>query len=46
MNAETLLLTTLLLPLAGAAGIIITRHTPDVREGVTLLTSTLVAVLW
>ena len=45
MNAETLLLTTLLLPLAGAAGIIITRHTPDVREGVTLLTSTLIAVL-
>ena len=45
MNAETLLLTTLLLPLVGAAGIIITRHPPDVREGVTLLTSTLVAVL-
>jgi len=45
MNAETLLLTTLLLPLVGAAGIIITRHTPDVREGVTLLTSTLIAVL-
>lgn len=45
MNAETLLLATLLLPLAGAAGIIITRHTPDVREGVTLLTSTLIAVL-
>lgn len=45
MSAEALLLTTLLLPLVGAAGIVITRHTPDVREGVTLLTSSLVAVL-
>ena len=33
MSAETLLLTTLLLPLVGAVGIIIARHTPDVREG-------------
>ena len=45
MSAETLLLTILLLPLAGAAGIIITRHNPDVREWVTLLSSALVAVL-
>ncbi|MCG8125128.1 MAG: monovalent cation/H+ antiporter subunit D family protein, partial [Candidatus Thiodiazotropha taylori] len=45
MSAETLLLTILLLPLAGAAGIIITRRSPDVREGVTLLCSALIAVL-
>jgi multicomponent Na+:H+ antiporter subunit D len=45
MTAEALLLTTLLLPLVGAAGIIITRHNPDIREGVTLLTSSLIAVL-
>jgi multicomponent Na+:H+ antiporter subunit D len=45
MNAETLLLTILLLPLAGAAGILITRRSPNVREGVTLLTSGLIAVL-
>jgi multicomponent Na+:H+ antiporter subunit D len=45
MSAETLLLTILLLPLVGAAGIIIARHHPDVREAVTLLTSALIAVL-
>ena len=45
MSAETLLLATLLLPLLGAAGIIMTRHSPNVREGVTLLTATLIAVL-
>jgi len=45
MSAETLLLTLLLLPLMGAAGIIITRHNPNLREGVTLLSSTLVAIL-
>ncbi|MEW8384136.1 MAG: hypothetical protein AB2688_06825, partial [Candidatus Thiodiazotropha taylori] len=45
MSADTLLLTILLLPLAGAAGIIITRRSPDVREGVTLLCSALIAVL-
>ena len=45
MSAETLLLTILLLPLLGAAGIIIARHNPDVREGVTLLSSALVAIL-
>ncbi|MDH3219913.1 MAG: monovalent cation/H+ antiporter subunit D family protein [Gammaproteobacteria bacterium] len=45
MSAETLLLTILLLPLVGAAGIIIARHNPDVREGVTLLSSALIAIL-
>ncbi len=45
MSAEALLLTILLLPLAGAAGIIITCRTPNVREGVTLLTSALIAIL-
>ncbi|PVV06213.1 MAG: cation:proton antiporter [gamma proteobacterium symbiont of Ctena orbiculata] len=45
MSAETLLLTILLLPLVGAAGIIITRNNPNVREGVTLLCSALSAVL-
>lgn len=45
MSAESLLLTILLLPLAGAAGILITRRSPNVREGVTLLTSALIAVL-
>jgi multicomponent Na+:H+ antiporter subunit D len=45
MTAHTLLLTLLLLPLAGAAGIILTRRYPNVREGVTLLTASIVAVL-
>lgn len=45
MSAETLLLTILLLPLAGAAGIIIARNHPDVREAVTLLSSALIAIL-
>lgn len=45
MSAATLLLTTLLLPLLGAAGIIATRRYPNVREGVTLVTASLVAVL-
>ncbi|MFC1748085.1 monovalent cation/H+ antiporter subunit D family protein [Pseudomonadota bacterium] len=45
MSAEILLLTTLLLPLVGAIGIILARNTPNVREGVTLLTSSLIAVL-
>ncbi len=45
MSAETLLLTILLVPLVGAAGIIITRHNANVREGVTLLSSTLIAIL-
>jgi multicomponent Na+:H+ antiporter subunit D len=45
VSAEILLLTILLLPLLGAAGIIITRHNPNVREGVTLLSSALIAIL-
>jgi len=45
MSAEMLLLTTLLLPLVGAAGIIIARRIPDVREGVTLVTASLIAIL-
>ncbi len=45
MSAEILLLTTLLLPLVGAAGIIIARRIPDVREGVTLVTASLIAIL-
>lgn len=45
MSAETLLLTTLLLPLLGAAGIIAARHYPDVREAVTLVSASLVAIL-
>lgn len=45
MSAESLLLATLLLPLAGAAGILLTRQNPDLREGVTLLTSALLAIL-
>ncbi len=45
MSAETLILIIMLLPLLGAIGIITARHYPDVREGVTLVTATLVAVL-
>ncbi|MCK4708001.1 MAG: monovalent cation/H+ antiporter subunit D family protein, partial [Gammaproteobacteria bacterium] len=45
MSAETLLLITILLPLMGAVGIIAVRHHPDVREGVTLVTASLVAIL-
>ncbi len=45
MSAETLLLTILLLPLAVAVGIILTRHSPNVREGVTLLGSGSIAIL-
>ena len=45
MSAATLLLAPLLLPLIAAAGIIITRHTPNLREGVTLVSSALVAIL-
>ncbi|MCF6283087.1 MAG: hypothetical protein L3J28_12955 [Candidatus Polarisedimenticolaceae bacterium] len=40
-----LLLTTLLLPLAGAVGILIAHRTPDYREAVTLITASLIAVL-
>ena len=45
MNAEILLLTTIILPLLGAVGIVVSRHDPDVREGVTLVTASLVAIL-
>ncbi len=40
-----LMLGIMLLPLIGAMGIIAARNSPDIREGVTLLTSSLVAVL-
>jgi len=45
MSAETLLLAALLLPLIGAIGIIATGRKPDIREGVTLVTATLIAIL-
>lgn len=45
MSAQTLLLATLLLPLLGAVGIVLTRRNPNVREGVTLVTGALVALL-
>ena len=45
MSATTLLLLTLLLPLMGAVGIFAARRNPDLREGVTLVTASLVAVL-
>ena len=45
MNAEALILIIMLLPLVGAAGIIAARRNPDVREGVTLVTASLVAIL-
>ncbi len=44
MSAETLLLITLLLPLVGAVGIIATGRNADIREGVTLVTASLIAV--
>jgi len=40
-----LLLSLILLPLIGAMGIIVARNKPNIREGVTLLTSSLVAIL-
>ena len=45
MNPETLILATLLLPLIGAIAIYATRHYPNLRESVTLLTASLVAIL-
>lgn len=45
MSAETLILATMLLPLFGAMGIIVARHYPNIREGVTLVTASLVAIL-
>ncbi len=45
MSAEVLMLSLILLPLIGTLGIVAARNNPDVREGVTLLTSALVAIL-
>ncbi len=45
MSTATLLLLTLLLPLLGAVGIIAAGRYPNVREGVTLVTASLVAIL-
>jgi len=45
MTPETLMTTILLLPLLGAIGIVATRHHPNLREGVTLVTASLVAIL-
>ncbi|MCU7930172.1 MAG: monovalent cation/H+ antiporter subunit D family protein [Candidatus Thiodiazotropha sp. (ex Codakia rugifera)] len=45
MSAGSLLLITILLPLLGAGGIVAARRNPDVREGVTLVTASLLAVL-
>lgn len=45
MNAETLILSALLLPLLGTVGIIAARNRPNLREGVTLITASLVAIL-
>ncbi|AGN11385.1 proton-conducting transporter membrane subunit [Simiduia agarivorans] len=45
MSAETLMLALMLLPLAGAVGIVATRRNANVREGVTLITASAVAVL-
>lgn len=45
MSAEMLILLTLLLPLLGAVGILATHNKPNVREGVTLITASLIAIL-
>lgn len=45
MNPELLIMATLLLPLIGAIGIMITRNNPNLREGVTLVTASLLSVL-
>ena len=45
MNPEILMITILLLPLLGAIGIVATRHNPNLRESVTLITASLVAIL-
>lgn len=45
MSAAVLILIIILLPLLGAVGIIAARHNPDTREGVTLVTALLVAIL-
>ncbi|MCK5921198.1 MAG: monovalent cation/H+ antiporter subunit D family protein [Methylococcales bacterium] len=45
MSAATLLIITLLLPLLGAIGIVLARRNPNIREAVTLITASLVAIL-
>ena len=45
MSSISMMITTLLLPLLGAIGIVAARNRPNLREGVTLVTATLVAVL-
>lgn len=45
MNPETLMITILLLPLLGVIGIVATRHHPNLRESITLITASLVAIL-
>jgi multicomponent Na+:H+ antiporter subunit D len=45
MSAEQLMLVTLLLPLLGGIGVIATGRAPNLREGVTLLTAAITAVL-
>ena len=45
MSAATLLLLILLLPTLGAAGIVAARRYPNVREGITLVTASVVAIL-
>ena len=45
MSAETLLLSVMLLPLLGVVGIVAARRYPDLREGVTLVTASLVAIM-
>jgi len=45
VSAESMILLTILLPLLGAAGIIAARHNPNVREGITLVTAYLIAIL-
>ena len=45
MNAEQLMILTLLLPLLGGVGIVATGRFPDLRETVTLITASATAVL-
>jgi len=45
MSAATLMLITLLLPLLGAVGMVAVRHHPNLREAVTLITASMVAIL-
>lgn len=45
MSAEQLMLLTLLLPLLGGIGVVVTGHSPNLRETVTLVTASVTAVL-